>query len=54
MGKAWVTMAGAAIFGTGLAGAIKGLNDNPRRHGYTVAGAVLGPLPLLTTFPCSR
>jgi hypothetical protein len=52
MGKAWVTMAGAAIFGTGLAGAIKGLNDNPpTANGYTVAGAVLGPLPLLTTFP---
>jgi hypothetical protein len=52
MGKAWVTMAGAAIFGTGLAGAIKGLHDNPATaNGYTVAASVLGPLPLLTTFP---
>jgi hypothetical protein len=52
MGKAWVTLAGAAIFGVGLAGAIKGLSDNPpTANGYTVAGAVLGPLPLLTTYP---
>jgi hypothetical protein len=52
MGKAWVTLAGAALFGTGLAGAIKGLNDSPpTANGYTVAGAVLGPLPLLTTYP---
>lgn len=52
MGKAWLTMAGAGMLGAGLAGAIKGLKDNPpTANGYTVAAAVLGPLPLLTTFP---
>jgi hypothetical protein len=52
MGKSWLTMAGAAMLGTGLAGAIMGLHDNPpTANGYTVAGAVLGTLPLMTTSP---
>lgn len=52
IGKAWLTLAGAAMFGTGLAGAIKGLEDKPpTANAYDVAGAVLGPLPTMATFP---
>jgi hypothetical protein len=52
LGKSWLTLSGAALFGTGLAGAIKGLHDSPpTANGYDVAGAVLGTLPLLTTYP---
>ena len=40
------------LFGVGLAGALKGLNDSPATaNSYDVAAAVLGPLPYLTTFP---
>jgi len=52
MGKAWCTMLGAGMFGTGLASAVMGLHDNPpTANGYTVAASVLGPLPLLMTYP---
>jgi len=52
MGKAWCTVLGAGMFGTGLASAVMGLNDNPpTANRYDVAAAVLGPLPLLTTYP---
>ena len=40
------------MFATGMAGAIMGLNSNPpTANGYAVTASVLGPLPLLTTFP---
>jgi len=52
VGKAWLSIAGATILGTGLAGTIMGLRDDPpSATGYTVAGSVLGPLPATTTFP---
>lgn len=52
LGKAWLTLCGAGLFGVGLAGALKGLNDSPATaNSYDVAAAVLGPLPYLTTFP---
>lgn len=51
-GKIFDTQMGAVTLGLGLAGAIKGLSDNPpTTNGYDVASAVLGSLPLLTTYP---